>query len=229
MLHLFVLRAAINYALKKKINAEIIFIDFTQAFDTISHDFLQIALKDHGIPDKFCKLIEVIYSNAIGRIKGAMGYKSEPFPIRRGVLQGCILSPILFVLCLNSVWKRTPLHGWQIIPGQLLDELSYADDIAMIDITKTTGIQTRFQEFSDKVNKTATMRINIPKTVHMNIAPKITVTRTTEEDIIADQATLCMSVIIVKENFPVKLVSHATTQDGALVKVQQMLDPDEIS
>ena len=101
--NLFVLRAAINYALKKKINAEIVFIDFTQAFDTVSHDFLQIALRDHLIPDKFCKLIEVIYSNAIGRIKGANGYKSESFPIRRGVLQGCILSPILFILCLNSV------------------------------------------------------------------------------------------------------------------------------
>ena len=49
--NLFVLRAAINYALKKKINAEIIFIDFTQAFETVSHDFLhlQIALRDHGI------------------------------------------------------------------------------------------------------------------------------------------------------------------------------------
>ena len=114
---MFVLRAAINYALKKKINAGIIFIDFTQAFDTVNHEFPQIALRDHGIPDKFCKLIEVIYSNAIGRIKGAMGYKSDPFPIRRGVLQECIFSPILFVLCLNSVWKRTPQHGWQIIPG----------------------------------------------------------------------------------------------------------------
>ena len=73
----------------------------------------------------------------MGRIKGSMGYKSDPFPIRRGVLQGCILSPILFVICLNSVWKRTPQHGWQIIPRWLPDELSYADDIAMIDITKT--------------------------------------------------------------------------------------------
>ena len=118
-----------------------------------------------------------------------MGYKSDSFQIRRGVLQGCILSPSLFVLCLNSAWKITPQHGWQIIPGWLLDELSYADDIAMIDITKTTGIQTRFQEFSDKVNETATMRINIPKTVHMTIAPKITVTKTTEADINVDEET----------------------------------------
>ena len=59
----------------------------------------------------------------------------------------------------------------------------------MIDIIKTKGIQSRLQEFSDKSKETATMHINIPKTVRMTIAPKITVTKTTEEDIIADQAT----------------------------------------
>ena len=59
-----------------------------------------------------------------------MGYKSDPFPIRRGVLQGCILSLILFEFGM----ERTPQHGWQIVPGWLLDELSYADDIAMIDV-----------------------------------------------------------------------------------------------
>ena len=59
----------------------------------------------------------------------------------------------------------------------------------MIDITKTMEIKTRHQEFSDKTNKTASMRINIPKTVRMNIAPKITVTKTIEENIIANQAT----------------------------------------
>ena len=200
--NLFVLRAAINYALKKKINAEIVFIDFTQAFDTVSHDFLQIALRDHGIPGKLCKLIEVIYSNAIGRIKAAGGYKSEPFPISRGVLQGCILSPILFVLCLNSVWKRTsPGQGWQILPDWLLDELSYADDIGMISRT-TLESQNRLQSFSDLSNQTSTMRINLSKTVRMTIAPKITVTKTTEEDIIADQATFMYKCEECHRTFP---------------------------
>jgi hypothetical protein len=49
--NLFVLRAAIDYALKQNKTLELTFIDFTQAFDTVSHEFLQIALEEHGIPD----------------------------------------------------------------------------------------------------------------------------------------------------------------------------------
>ena len=134
--NLHVLRAAINFGLKTHTKVDMTFIDFTQAFDTVSHEFLQIALEEHNIPPFFRKKIGEIYKHATGRIKGAMGCKSEPFPIKRGVLQGDILSPILFVMCLNSVWKRANVNsseGWEILPGWLLDELSYADDIALID------------------------------------------------------------------------------------------------
>ena len=126
-----------------------------------------------------------------------MCYKSDPFPIRRGVLQGCIFSPILFVLCLkilfvlclNSVWKRTsPGQGWQILPGWLLDVLSYADDIGMV-IQTTLESQNRLQSFSDINSETLTMCINPPKTVRMPITPKITVTKITEANINADEET----------------------------------------
>ena len=75
-------------------------------------------------------------------------------------------------------------------------------DIAMIDIIKTKGIQSRLQEFSDKSKETVTMRINIPKTVGMTIVPKITVTKTTEKDIIADQATFMYKCDDCNRTFP---------------------------
>ena len=43
---------------------------------------------------------------------------------------------------------------------------------------------------------------NIHKTVHMTIAPKNTVTKTTEEDIIADQATFMYECNYCKRRFP---------------------------
>ena len=46
------------------------------------------------------------------------------------------------------------------------------------------------------------MRINIPKTVRMTIAPKHTVTKTTEEDIIADQATFMYKCEKCHRTFP---------------------------
>ena len=104
---LFVLRAAINYALKKKINAEIVFIDFTQAFDTVSHEFLQIALRDHGIPEKFCKLIEVIYSNAIGRTVAAIYTITDNSPISAIGSRFPVSSHFEFFA--RTVWPRKSL------------------------------------------------------------------------------------------------------------------------
>jgi len=100
------------------------------------------------------------------------------FQISRGVLQGDILSPILFILTLNSIWNRSNNEeGWRILPGWILDELSYADDIAMISRDKETSAK-RLQELSDLASKTASMRINITKTVRMQIEPLSKISRT---------------------------------------------------
>ena len=198
--NLHVLRAAINFALKNAVETEITFIDFTQAFDTVSHEFLQIALIEHGIPEKFRKIIGAIYNSAEGRIKGASGITSDPFQINRGVLQGDILSPILFILTLNSIWNRSNKEeGWRILPGWILDELSYADDIAMISKGKESSAK-RLQEFSDLASKTASMRINIAKTVRMQIEPLSEVTKTTEEDI--KNLNLQYSCDVCERKFP---------------------------
>ena len=186
--NLMVLRAAINYAIRNIDNTklEVTLIDFSQAFDTVSHEFLQVACEEHGIPSKYCRLIAAIYTNAVGHIKGFKGAISDPFSILRGVLQGDILSPILFVLCLNSVWSRTQVYqqedGWRVLPGWLLDELSYADDIILLD-TNPIHSERRLQKLSDKAGATAAMSINVPKTHRISICPKVHVGATKQEDI----------------------------------------------
>ena len=86
------------------------------------------------------------------------------------------------------------------MPGWLLDELSYADDIALID-TDIIKNESRLQKFSDISGKTATMRINASKTVRMQIEPKETVTKTTEEDIIGQENWFPCHILAI-ENFP---------------------------
>ena len=203
--NLLVLRAAITYAIRNinDTKLEITLIDFTQAFDTVSHEFLQVACEEHGIPPKYCRLINAIYKNAVGYIKGYKGSVSEHFGIFRGVLQGDILSPILFILCLNSVWSRSvdDGDGWRVLPDWLLDELSYADDIALLD-TCPANSERRLQKLSDVAGTSASMIINIPKTLRTPVRPKVSVGATTAVDVIA--AKFKFKCDVCEREFPTK-------------------------
>ena len=181
--NLFVLRSIINHALKSGVALEITFIDYAQAFDTISHEFLQISMDEHGLPLKIREVIGSIYKNAMGRVRGSFGAMSEPFPIRRGVLQGDILSPVLFIMCLNSIWCRSeePNDGWQISEEWCLSEVTYADDIALIE-TVSSDSQHRLQRLGNTSKETAALQISIPKTFRMVIKQLEQVTPTTNSE-----------------------------------------------
>ena len=45
----------------------ITYIDFTAAFDSILHSYLPKALKEYGVPLKYCRLVKAIYESASPR------------------------------------------------------------------------------------------------------------------------------------------------------------------
>ena len=71
------------------------FIDLTKAFDLVSRDGLFKALEKIGCPPKLHSLIKSFHSNMKGTVQ-FNGKLSEPFDIRSGVKQGCVLAPTLF-------------------------------------------------------------------------------------------------------------------------------------
>nr|VZH95020.1 unnamed protein product [Spirometra erinaceieuropaei] len=58
----------------------------------------------------------------------------QPFGIRSGVREGCILSPILFYYAIDWILGRTLHEGDDVefVPGHRLTDLNYADDIALL-------------------------------------------------------------------------------------------------
>jgi len=64
------------------------FVDFKKAFDSISHDKLWVTL--HLID-----LLAELYRKQLAKVKVA-GTLSEWFRVKKGVRQGCVLSPYLF-------------------------------------------------------------------------------------------------------------------------------------
>ena len=93
-----------------------ILIDFSKAFDSISHDYIYESLKKFNFGDYFIKIVKTMLT---GRTCTVMvdGYETNPFRIERGVPQGDTASPYLFILVLEILLLRimivthgTPLH-----------------------------------------------------------------------------------------------------------------------
>ena len=71
----------------------IVFIDYSKAFDSVSHIQMFDILNDMGFPRHIVALIQALYEkqSAIVRWNGA---HTKPFFIEKGVRQGCILFSI---------------------------------------------------------------------------------------------------------------------------------------
>ena len=70
----------------------IFFSDFNKAFDNLDHAFIFKCLRHFGFSDYIIQWVKLFYNNAKSRITNN-GYLSEQFQIKRGVRQGCPLSP----------------------------------------------------------------------------------------------------------------------------------------
>lgn len=132
--NIFVLNALIQKALNTiKGKLFVLFVDFRRAFPSLNHLLLWFKLKNYGISTKIIRILASLYSKAMMFVKIA-GSVSEGIDITEGVLQGDILSPLLFAIFLADLEAYLKAKG---ISGVLLARLiriillAYADDIAL--------------------------------------------------------------------------------------------------
>ena len=71
------------------------FIGYAKAFDYVDHNKLWIILQEMGIPDHLICLLRNLYASKEATVRTVHG-TTDWFQIRKGVHQGCILSPCLF-------------------------------------------------------------------------------------------------------------------------------------
>jgi len=108
-------------------------VDFKKAFDSISHDNLWVAMMDMGYPLHLIDLLAKLYRKQLAKVKVA-GTLSEWFRVKKGVRQGCVLSPYLFNTLAEMVMRET-LDGFQgglQIGRVMVTNLHYADDIILL-------------------------------------------------------------------------------------------------
>ena len=88
------------------------FIDHAKAFDCVDHNKLWKILKEMGIPDHLTCLLRNLYAGQEATVRTRHG-TTDWFQIRKGVRQGCILSPCLFNLYAECIMRNTGLDEAQ--------------------------------------------------------------------------------------------------------------------
>ena len=88
----------------------LLMIDFKKAFDSLEWNFLFKTLKLFNFGPSFIKWINTIYTLPEACIKNN-GYFSESFSLQRGIRQGCPVSALMFVLCVETLGLKIRQHS----------------------------------------------------------------------------------------------------------------------
>ena len=110
------------------------FIDYAKAFDCVDHNKLWEILKEMGIPGHLNCLLRNLYAGQEATVR-TRHETTDWFQIRKGVCQGCILSPCSFNLYAEYIMRNAGLDEAQAgikIAGRNINNLRYADDTTLM-------------------------------------------------------------------------------------------------
>ena len=143
--------------------------DIEKAFDSVELPILLKQLFSIGINGKLWRLLKHWYSTSSAKVK-VNGHISSSFDICRGVRQGSVLSPTLFLAVMDILlkWLRESGHGLHV-RGTYMGGAIHADDL------RTTAASSDSVTSQDKVIKSFTtescLRLNTSKFEAVKISP----------------------------------------------------------
>ena len=100
----------------------------------VDHKKLWKILKDMGIPDHLTGLFRILYAYQEATVRTGHGTTGW-FQIRKGVCEGCLLSPCLFNLYAEYIMQNSGLDEAQAgikIARRNINNLRYADDTTLM-------------------------------------------------------------------------------------------------
>ena len=140
------------------------FIDYAKAFDRVKHENLIDYLQEIGLDGKDIRVITNLYWHQ----KAAMRVDkdiSEYTSIKRGVRQGCVLSPILFNIYTELIFRQFDHLKGTTIGGRSISNLRYVDDTVLVSDTRE-GLQQLVTAAKIESEK-AGLGMNVKKTKTM--------------------------------------------------------------
>ena len=167
--------ANIHWIIKKarqfQKNIYFCFIDYTKAFNCVDHNKLWKILKEMGIPDHLTCLLRNLYAGQEATVRTGHG-TTDWSQTRKGVRQGCILSPCLFNFYAEYIMRNAGLDETQDgikIARRNINNFRFADDTTLVveSEEEMKSLLMKVKEESEKVG----LKLNIQKTKIMASGP----------------------------------------------------------
>ncbi|CAH8834294.1 unnamed protein product [Trichobilharzia szidati] len=163
------LRIIIEQSMEWQSNLYLNFIDFEKAFDSVDREVIWKLLEYYGVPQIFINLIQQLYDNGTCQVIHN-GKLSEAFGVNTGVRQGCLLSPMIFLIVVDWIMRQTVGNektgiSWTDVKN--LEDLDFADDLCLMS-HKIEDLQAKTDKLVEEAAKTG-LQVNIDKTEVMKI------------------------------------------------------------
>ena len=140
------LRAVISEHIKSRKGLNYVFLDVAKAFDSVSHERVEIALKRARIP----KVLGVLLLDTLKGNTTTFGTDERIVRIRRGVLQGDPLSPLIFNLVMDVAVRSLEDRIGGTLGGTKVPQLLFADDAVLFG-ESLVGLQQNVNRFSESL------------------------------------------------------------------------------
>jgi hypothetical protein len=165
--HGIILNELLHNANRNRESLVVTAIDFTNAFGSVPHDLIISAMKQRNLPDWMMNIVKDMYQGASSTIE-PRGTRPEKIAWKRGVKQGCPLSPLLFHLCLEpllqAVEKECGQYGTNVGPASnSIDFAIQADADNVIFISRPANGIRAMLRILEAFTNWSHMEVNVKK------------------------------------------------------------------
>ena len=137
------------------------FIDLEKAYNRVPRGKLWKALREYGVNGQLFRAIKSFHCRPEICV-WVNGKQSRPFHVGVGLRQGCILSPLLFIVYMNWINKCSQADACATFGNCKISRLLFADDLVLLSSTES-GHHRVLISYADACN-TAGMKISTAKT-----------------------------------------------------------------